>query len=175
MSRAGPEIVERDTVGRMSKVRLKIGAIVLSTLALTGCGLQVPADPEGTLDRVSDGVMRVGVTEHAPWVELDSSGEPSGTEPALVEAFAEQLDADVEWTAGSEAVLLDALDRGELDLVIGGFLDDTPWAEDGAITRPYRDVDGDDGVERHVMIVRMGENGFLVSLERFLHDEAEGS
>lgn len=157
-------------VSRMRNPRLKSIAVVSAILLLTGCGLQVPKDPEGTLDRVTDGVMRVGVTENPPWVELDGSGEPAGSEPALIARFADELGAEIAWTDGSEAVLLEALDRGELDVVLGGFRDDTPWVDLGAITRPYREVEGVDGVERHVMIVRLGENGFQVALERFLND-----
>lgn len=39
-------------------------------MVLTGCGIQVPADPHGTLDRTRDGAMRVGVTDNPPWVTL---------------------------------------------------------------------------------------------------------
>lgn len=158
-------------VGPMVRGLRAWGAIAVATLVLTGCGMQVPADPEGTLERVEGGVLRVGVTENAPWVELGANDEPSGTEPALITAFAEQHGATIEWTDGSEAELVDALDRGELDLVLGGFLEDTPWVEHAAATRPYvEDVVGD-ATEKHVMLVHMGENAFLVALESFLHEE----
>lgn len=137
-------------------------------LLLTACGVQVPTDPHGTLDRVREGVIRVGVTENRPWVELEGTARPSGTEPELISRFAEQLGSEVQWTQGSEAVLLDALERGELDLVAGGFLEDTPWVEKGAATRPYTETTTSEGPDKHVMIVRMGENGFLVALEKFL-------
>ena len=56
-------------------------------------------------------------------------------------------------------------------LVDGGFLEDTPWVEHAAATRPYvEDVVGD-ATEKHVMLVHMGENAFLVALESFLHEE----
>lgn len=147
-----------------------MGAVL--AVLLTGCGIQVPADPHGTLEHVRDGVMRVGVTENSPWVELGETAEPSGTEPELVAEFANQLGAQIEWTAASEAVLMDSLERGELDMAIGGFLDDTPWAEKGATTLPYVEMTTVDGKEKHVMIVRMGENGFLVALEKFLLAES---
>lgn len=152
----------------MNRVVKLASIVAVLAILLTGCGMQFPADPHGTLARVQDGVMRVGVTENAPWVQLDDEGAPSGTEPALIAEFAAQYNADVEWTAGSEATLLDALDRGELDMVIGGFLDDTPWSEFGAVTRPYVETTNGDEQEKHVMIVRMGENAFLVALEGFL-------
>jgi ABC-type amino acid transport substrate-binding protein len=151
----------------------KMTAATVAALALTGCGLQIPADPEGTLDRVEGGVLRVGVTEHEPWVELDSQGDPAGSEAELVTRFAERLDAEVEWTTGSEAALVEALEGDELDLVIGGFLHDTPWAKHVGVTRTYTEVETADGsTEKHIMLVPMGENAFLVELETFLHEEA---
>jgi polar amino acid transport system substrate-binding protein len=156
-------------VGHMV-IRMKSGAVALLMVLLTGCSIHVPADPHGTLSRATDEVLRVGVTENRPWVELGDTGAPSGTEPGLISDFAEQLESDVEWTVGNETDLLDALDQGKLDLVLGGFLEDTLWADNGAITRPYVETTTPDGTEKHVMIVRMGENGFLVALETFLHE-----
>ncbi|MGC5076138.1 transporter substrate-binding domain-containing protein [Agrococcus sp. DT81.2] len=155
----------------MMRIVRALGVGAVATLVMTGCGIQVPADPEGTLERVEGGVMRVGVTENAPWVELGANDEPSGTEPALITEFAARHGATIAWTAGSEAELLDALDHGELDLVLGGFLEDTPWTEMGAATRPYVEAGTPDGNEKHVMLVRMGENAFLVALESFLDEE----
>lgn len=155
-------------VSHMLKEHLRAGAAAVLVLMLTACGVQMPTDPHGTLDRVRDGVLRVGVTENHPWVELDKTVGPAGTEPDLISRFAQQLGSEVQWTQGSEAVLLDALERGELDLVAGGFLEDTPWAEKGAATRPYTETTTSEGPHKHVMIVRSGENGFLVSLEKFL-------
>jgi len=156
---------------RMARITRTIAGLAALALLLVGCGMQVPADPRGTLDRVENGVLRVGATENPPWVELGGAGEPSGSEPELVSAFAEQLDAEVEWTTGSEARLLDALDRGELDMVVGGFLDDTPWVDLGAVTQPYLEIATAQGQEKHVMIVRMGENRLLTTLETFLMEE----
>lgn len=144
---------------------------VVGMLLVSGCGSQIPADPHGTLERVQGGVLRVGVTANDPWVSLADPGAPSGTEPALIEGFAEQLGAELEWTDGSEADLVQALDRGDLDVVVGGFVADTPWAEEAAITRPYAEITTVEGTVERVMIVRMGENGFLVELEKFLHQE----
>lgn len=159
-------------VGHMAKIHMKSGAVALLAVLLTGCTIQIPADPHGTLSRATDGVVRVGVTENAPWVELGDTGVPAGTEPALISGFAERLGSEVEWEAGSEADLLDALDRGKLDVVLGGFLEDTLWVEKGAVTRPYVETTTSDGTEKHVMIVRMGENGFLVALETYLDEQA---
>lgn len=67
--------------------------------------------------------------------------------------------------------MVGALERGELDVVIGGFDAQTPGAAKAATTLPYTEIAGPHGVEKHIMLVRMGENRFLVTLERFLLEE----
>lgn len=137
--------------------------------ALAGCSLEIPADPRGTLDRIEGGILRVGVTENPPWTETHDGGEPTGTEVDLVEAFAGRHDAQVEFVEGSESTLVTALEHGDLDLLIGGFTDSTPWTEQAAMTVPYAEEPNEYGdPEKHVMIVRMGENRFMYELERFL-------
>ena len=213
-------------------------ALVLLVLA-TACD-SAPKDPEGTLERISGGVMRVGVTASDPWVILEGA-EPSGVEVALVEGFAAEMDAEIEWVSGSEEELFGALKHGEIDLVIGGLSSRSPFAKEAALTHPYlttqvvvavpegdrppsdiagievaaeagtegagvlektdadvvlvddvAEVDGpraiddylvdDLGLEEtgdtltetdHVMAVRMGENGFMVALERYLLENSE--
>jgi polar amino acid transport system substrate-binding protein len=108
-------------------------AIVLA-FTLAACG--IPRDPEGTLERVSGGVMRVGITEAPPWVQLDDAS-PDGIEVRLVERFAEEIDAEVEWLEGSEEEIFGALRLRELDLVVGGLTSETPWSSEAAVTHPY--------------------------------------
>jgi polar amino acid transport system substrate-binding protein len=103
-------------------------------LVLGGCA--VPRDPEGTLERVQGGTLRVGVTATEPWVRLEG-GRPRGVEVALVEGFARELRARVEWFEGSESELIAALGERQLDLVVGGLTADTPWSKEAALTRPY--------------------------------------
>jgi polar amino acid transport system substrate-binding protein len=218
-------------------VRARIALILLLALAAGGC--QYPRDPDGTLNRVEGGVMRVGVTEAEPFVIMGSGEEPAGgAEVELVRRFASDLDARIDWVTGSEEELVDAAKEGQVDLLIGGITAKSRWKKDVALTRPYvatRTVVGqpagssfpddfagvpvavelgaeeeglleqrtdarvrplseltrargrpaavhdylladldlvDSGMElakdRHVMAVKLGENAFLVRLERFL-------
>ncbi len=141
---------------------------------MTGC-TSIPADPDGTLDRVTGGELRVGVSHHPPWVVVPESGEPAGHEADLVREFAETLDASVEWVALGEEALMLHLENGRLDLVIGGLTSDTPWTDSAGVTRPYRESTNDLGqTVQHVMAVPLGENAFLVELETFLHENGEG-
>src|SRR3546814_14334158 len=84
-------------------------------LVLMVCGCDLPKDPEGTLDRVQGGVMRVGVSENPSWTMIDGA-TASGVEVDLVEAFAGELGARIEWVHGTEAELLAALERFALDI-----------------------------------------------------------
>ena len=109
-------------------------AAALLTVLVAGCG--IPRDPESTLDRVRGGTLRAGITASEPWTTLDG-GRPGGVEVELVERFAAELGAAVEWVDGSEAELIGALEVRELDLVVGGLTADTPWQAKAAITRSY--------------------------------------
>lgn len=114
-------------------MREALAALTLSAL-LAGC--EIPRDPEGTLERVAGGTMRVGITERPPWTSF-GEGDPFGVEVDLVQGFADGLDADIEWVEGAEAALLGALEHRELDLVIGGLTADDPWAQVVTFTQPY--------------------------------------
>ena len=108
---------------------------MLAVAALTGC--QVPQDPDGTLDIVRDGTMRVGVTESDPWVDLADPENPGGVEPELIRRFAAGLNAEIDWIDGSEEELIGALKEGQLDLVVGGLTKKSPWMKEASLTWPY--------------------------------------
>ncbi|MBT2594147.1 transporter substrate-binding domain-containing protein [Arthrobacter sp. ISL-72] len=148
-------------------------AVLISALTLTSCGTSFPADPDGTLDRVSGGVLRVGASENDDWVTVAASGEPEGSEPALIREFASRLGAEIKWSVGTEHVLAADLKHGELDLVIGGLNDETPWEKEAGLTRPYTESKDSRGkTHKHVMLVAKGENAFLLELDRFLMAKA---
>lgn len=152
---------------------IRVIAAALATVALTGggltgCGITVPSDPEGTLQSVSGGELRVGVSPDHGLVSDDDP--PTGSIPDLVSGFADSLDADIEWTVGSEETLVGMLERGDLDLVAGGITDQTPWLDKAGVSRGYTHIDGADG-RTLVMLVPLGENAFLSELERYLDEE----
>jgi polar amino acid transport system substrate-binding protein len=109
--------------------------VLLACAALCAC--QYPTDPEGTLDRVRGGTLRVGVSPAEPWVTLSEGRPPEGVEVALVEEFARTVDAEVEWVEGSESDLMEALDGRQLDIVIAGLTRRSVWMHGAALTRPY--------------------------------------
>jgi len=146
-------------------------ALVIA-FTLTACGISMPTDPDGTLDRVSGGELRVGASPNGDLVQVDD-GSYTGLEPELVKHFADSLDATIDWTVGSEEALVRGLENGSLDLVIAGITDKSPWVDRAAATRPYDEVPDDHGgTHKLVMLVPMGENAFLSTLEHFLDAEA---
>lgn len=114
-----------------------VAAAVLTVLTLTACG--IPRDPEGTLERVEGGTVRAGITENPPWTDL-SGGQPAGVEVDLIEAFADSVNARVEWFDGSQAELLESLEKRELDVVVGGLTADDPWSQMVTFTQPYAEI-----------------------------------
>lgn len=143
----------------------RLTGVISSALiaSLAACG--IPRDPEGTLDRVRHGTLRVGVTHSDGWVRIDHPhAQPRGCEPDLVRALARELEAEVTWTVGAESELLRRLRHHELDLVVGGLVDDTPWKPKVGLTDDYAsDVHG-----KHVLAVPPGENAWVIEIERAL-------
>lgn len=153
-------------IGRAGLAAPMCAALLLGT----GCGITIPTDPDGTLDRIRGGVLRVGVTENPGFVDL-GGGEPRGTEPELVREFAAVVGAEVTWVEGSERELVEGLKDGELDAAVGGFRDDSPWEQKAGMTRPYGEtVDEGGRTAKHVLLIPEGENAFLLELDRFLQD-----
>jgi len=140
----------------------------LAAVLLSGCE-DYPRDPQDTTDNARRGTVRVGVTENPPWTIL--RGGPCGPEPALAMEFARTLGSKVRWERGSESVLLERLEKFELDIVIAGLTTETPWKSRIGTTIPYltADTDADGRPEEHIMAVPPGENGWLSRLDRFLH------
>ncbi len=99
--------------------------------------LHDPAGSDGTLDRVSGGTMRVGVTHADPWVLLRDGQPVGGAEVELVRRFARSIGARVQWIDGSEEELVNSLKEGSLDMVIAGLTSKSRWKKDAAFTRPY--------------------------------------
>ena len=135
----------------------------LFVLLLLACD-PYPRDPEGTFERVSGGVLRVGASEAPPWLTRAPEGSARGPEAELVLAFAESIDARVEWHWGGADEHLDSLERHELDLVVGGLLGSSPWKRRVALTRPWLES----GEMRRVLAVPPGENRTLLALERVI-------
>lgn len=157
---------------RSRRVVAELTAVVTLTAA-AACSGPLPYDPDGSLDRITGGTVRVGVSENPPWTEIDDDGV-SGREVDLVTGFATEHDATVEWTPGAESQLVEAMSDEQLDVVIGGLTADSPWQSEVALTREYtEDVTADGDTIRRVTAAPLGENALLVALETYLAHTGE--
>ena len=216
---------------------------VLAFAALISASCDFPQDPRGTLDKVQNGTMRVGLVNHDPWTQMEE-GRASGVEVELLRGFAAELETEIVFVQGTVPELLEAAKQREVDVVAGGFTDTSPGVsegkeagitspylvtrlvvgvplggpaldgfsgrkiaveridgtaallkEQGAIPVPVEDLSSADmpvvaypwqleewgfeptGIElpeeKHIMAVPLGENGWLVRLERFLRANRE--
>lgn len=157
---------------RATRAAVTTALVAVAVVALAGCGATIPTDPDGTLDQVRGGTLRVGISPAEPWTEVHDDGTFTGREVELLEDFAAHLDAQVTFTSGGEEELVGLLERGALDVVAGGLTSTTPWVAKAAVTTSYATTVGERGAPtHHVMLVPMGENAFQVELEHFLLDQ----
>jgi polar amino acid transport system substrate-binding protein len=138
--------------------------VLFAAPAILACNF--PHDADGTLSRINNGVMRVGVSGNEPWTAF-SGDSISGYEASIVGDLARQMHASIEVHSGAESTVLQQLHERKLDLVIGGLSNDSPWKQKIALTRPYHtDKDG----KQHVLALPPGENSWLVRVEEYLHE-----
>ncbi|OYO21263.1 ABC transporter substrate-binding protein [Enemella dayhoffiae] len=149
-------------------------ALLVATLTLAGCSA-IPRDPEHTLERIrSERVLRLGVSPNPPWTTVEGN-RVGGTEVDLVRSFATVQGAVLETVVGGEEPLIKRMERGEVDVLVGGLTTANKWSNKVGSTRAYaRSVDPEGKTERHVMAVRLGENRLLSELERHL-DRSRGA
>ena len=109
--------------------------LALSIATQFACA-SLPRDPKETLRQLQSRPLRVGLVEHPPWV-VRTNDEPAGVEVDLIRNFAAQLGTSPDWHWGGEQEQMEALEHYQLDVVLGGFTDETPWSKYVGITRPY--------------------------------------
>jgi polar amino acid transport system substrate-binding protein len=110
-------------VRKASLITARIVALLAVCGVLTACDdIRFPRDPEKTLETVlADGEMTVALAFNPPWVTLHSEGPPQGMEVELVQAFADELGVTIDWKRLGAFAALKGLERGDIDLAIGGF------------------------------------------------------
>jgi membrane-bound lytic murein transglycosylase MltF len=157
-----PKNVEIEVHSFMKKYPVFLFVLLLS------CG-NFPDDPDKTLEKITNGTLKVGYSENTPWV-FKNNHEAGGIEALLIKDFAFNYNANIEWINGSEEKLIQKLENKEIDIVIAGFTSKTPWQKKKiGITRPYITEAG----KKHVICLKQGENRFQVALEEFLYKQKQ--
>ena len=158
------DLLEGGEQGGKLLIRFFLIIFFLLGLLLSFSCTNLPRDPKETLRQLQSRPIRVGLVEHPPWV-VRNGAEPAGVEVELIRNFASQLGTTVEWHSGGEQEQLEALEEYQLDVVIGGLTDQTPWSKYVGLTSPYFEEES----SKHVIAVPPGENGFVKRLDEFLY------
>lgn len=125
----------------------------LAGLLALPASCDLPREPHGTRDAVAGGTLVAVLT--APTL--------TPAEDAALAALAASLGARVELVPGDLHAGLDALGAGDVHVLVGGIPATTPIVHEAALTNPI-------GRERRVMMLRRGENAFLLAANRAVGD-----
>lgn len=141
--------------------------LLLFILTLSACD-NFPQDARDTFNQINKNqVMRIGVVEYKPWAWRAGEDKAGGIEAIIISDFAQKMGAIPQWHFLPESEAIDLLKKYELDIVIGGLTESSPYKKNVALTRPYLET-GQKKENRHVIAVPKGENRLLVALEKFL-------
>jgi hypothetical protein len=136
--------------------------MVFAATATLLCGCDhFPRDPEGTLERIrSEHSFRVGVISAGGQAQLP----PEAAQ--LLQRISSTSGASPQIQSGEAEVLLDSLEQGHLDLVLGRFNKKSPWATIVTIGPPLKvEKSGKTSFELSTA-VRNGENAWVALVER---------
>jgi polar amino acid transport system substrate-binding protein len=154
---------------------LRSAFLALLLLALTLASCRYPQDVEGTLKRVEGGVLLVGAVENPPWViRRGEAVAGTGLEAELVAGLAEELGAELRWHWGTPEELLPALEKFQLDIVIGGLAKGPRIGHGVALTKPYIKrhetvgLRGETKLREHVLALPPGENAWMMTVEHYI-------
>lgn len=120
-------------------------------LTLSGCA-DYPRDTEGTLERVRGRAMRLGVV----------AGDADPAYAALAGELARRTGARVDRRVGAAEPLLQELEKGRVDLVVGTYDRSTPWDARVTFSKPVSRWG-----EREVKAATMnGEHAWAMEVDR---------
>lgn len=132
--------------------------IVLAFLLLGACDA-LPRDPAGTSQRIAQ-------KRHFTVSLADPAIRSEPQIGKLVHEIERRTGAHAQWLPGSGEALFQRLDDGALDLVIGRFAADSPWAMDVAFGPPLSTGGTSDAPLKLMAAMRNGENRWIMTVER---------
>ncbi|SEK07253.1 hypothetical protein SAMN05518849_1542 [Sphingobium sp. AP50] len=127
-------------------------------LLLSACDM-LPRDPAGTSTRI----------EHSRTFTVALADPAISSAPQVGRLVAEierRTNAHARWRSGSGESLFQQLDDGSLDLVIGRFKADSPWATNVAFAPALSTSDIGDAQIELKAAMRNGENRWIMTVER---------
>lgn len=135
---------------------MRVAACAL--LLLSACDM-LPRDPAGTSQRIErNRTFTVALADPA----IRSAPQVS----KLVAEIERRTHARAEWRSGSGEALFQYMNEGRLDLVIGRFAADSPWATDVAFAPALQTNGSKDAPIELKAAMRNGENRWIMTVER---------
>ncbi len=133
----------------------KPALVVIAAMVLAGCNA-IPRDPDGSLDRIrASRAFAVGLIAPGP------SGQPAERQSALLTRIANRTAAEPRIEDGAAERLLEKLEDGELDLVVGELSTDTPWRGRVTMFRPLAEHVREHHTIALTVAARNGENAWI--------------
>lgn len=131
-----PRLENFDRSGTLSRARLRL-SLCIGLLSL----LLIAAGCAGLGNRFDDRApLRVGISPDYPPVIFEVEGEVVGIEADFARIVGDSLGRRIEFVRYPFAELLDALERGNVDVVMSGLSITPERAERVAFTKPYMEV-----------------------------------
>jgi hypothetical protein len=128
-------------------------------LLLLGACDALPRDPASTSTRIEHNrIFTVALADPA----LRSAPQVG----RLVEEIERRTNARAQWLSGSGEPLFQQLDEGKIDLIIGRFTADSPWATDVAFAPALSTSGTKDALTELKAAMRNGENRWIMTVER---------
>lgn len=141
---------------------MKVGFVMVvaaAALLVTGCD-PLPRDPDKSLKTIrSTKHIRVGMI-------ADPHPLAPGRSRALLDRLAQETGASIVRETGAAEPLLDRLQHGEIDLVMGTFTEKTPWETEVALAPPIAAAGPDDRRLQLRAAARNGENAWVMMIEK---------
>ncbi|MDT0577080.1 hypothetical protein RM533_12980 [Croceicoccus sp. F390] len=129
----------------------------MALLLLAACG-PYPRDTAGTVERIE----RTG-TLHAGLVA--GTADPAAAK-ALTRQAARQWQAKVAWRTGSASALLQQLEAGEVDLVVGEWARSSPLGNEVSLSAAIASAEPSDAQEPALRLARKpGENRLVTATD----------
>ena len=130
--------------------------LILALGILSAC-TRFPADTEGTLDKVTNGELRVGLVHTV---------EGAPTLLSFVEQLSARTDSRIALISGSAEPMLMKLEAGELDLVLGQFDRNSPWQQRITFSQPISMTEQKGVGHELKAAIRNGEHAWSMEVDR---------
>lgn len=116
-------------------MRILFPVLVVTLVIFTGGCEGFPKDPNGTLEKARNNILKVGLTGYD--AAADVPAEPVSGQITFVRQFAREINAKIRWVKGSQGDITELLSHHELHMAIGGFTPDSPFKNEITLSKPY--------------------------------------